>query len=142
LSYHLPRCTRSAVWCHTVESLSISTVLTLYFGRTVAACLHVLQAWSALLACMSCRLMMALTSPVLETCVCTLRTHRPSRMGRPAMPFFMFVAHGPQGTMGRVAAWSPPSREAGSGALHTGPEPRDMWQRRSPPRLGGRIQCC
>jgi hypothetical protein len=80
--------------------------------------------------------------------------------------FIMLVACSPQGTRGRVAAQSPLSKEAGSGAtghvalwslpsgygsvVHVAAlvpsllgrravEPLDMWQPRSPPQLGGRI---
>jgi hypothetical protein len=44
-----------------------STVLVLHCSRTVAGCLHILQARSALPARPSCGLMMTLTSGVLET---------------------------------------------------------------------------
>jgi hypothetical protein len=89
--------------------------------------------------------MMALTSHASETCVRALGTGGPYRTGKPASLFFMLVARSPQGTVGRVAAWSPPAGRQDlepqdtrrSGALPVGPEPQYTWRRRSPPRLGG-----
>jgi hypothetical protein len=46
-----------------------------------------------------------------------LGTCEPSCTGRPTSLFFMFEARGPQETAGRVVAWSPPCREAGSRAI-------------------------
>jgi hypothetical protein len=72
---------------------------------------------------------MALTSHVLETCVCTLRTHRPSRMGRLAMPFFYVCSSRPTGDHGargslepsqqRGRIWSPPHRSGAKGHVAT-----------------------
>jgi hypothetical protein len=143
-----------------------STRPALHYSCTVASCLHVLQALTTLPACTSCRRRMALTSGVLETYVRALGTCGPSCTVRPASLFFMLVTHSPQETIGHVAARSPPGREAGSGATghvaHRSPpsgsgatvhvvapepfssgkrvlEPRDTWQPRSPPWLGGRV---
>jgi hypothetical protein len=55
----------------------------------------------------SCRPMLALISGVLEMCVRTLGTHRPSCIGRPAWDLFMFVARGPQGAVGRATVHEP-----------------------------------
>jgi hypothetical protein len=60
--------------------------------------------------------MMALMLGAFEICVHVLRTRGLSRTGWHARLFFMLVAHGPQGTAGRMAAQCPPSREAGSEA--------------------------
>jgi hypothetical protein len=111
---------------------------------------------------------MALTSGSLETCLRVLGTGETLCTSRPTRLFFMLEAHGPHGTAGHVAAWSPPRWEVGSGAtryvvlwsLHSesgasghmaAPEPTlagrrvleplDMWQPRRPPQLGGWIQC-
>jgi hypothetical protein len=110
----LPRCTRSAAWRHAVGS-----------PGTIAACLHILQALTALPTRTSCRPMMALTSGALETCVRALGTYEPSCTGRPARLFLMFGACGQQGTVGRVVAQSLPHKEAESGvgghAVHQSP---------------------
>jgi hypothetical protein len=67
-SYHLPRCTRSTVWCCTVESLGTvavpdewSIVPTSHCSHTVDVCLHTLQVLTTLPVCTSCRRMMTLT---------------------------------------------------------------------------------
>jgi hypothetical protein len=94
--------------------------LALHCSCTVAAYLHVLQVLNVLHVYTSYRAMMALTLDVLKTCARALGTCEPSCMGRPARLFFTFEVPGPQGTTGRVAARSPPSREVGSGATgHT-----------------------
>jgi hypothetical protein len=136
---------------------------------TVAACPHVLQALNVMPVCTSCRSMTALTSGALETCTHTLGTCKPSYTGMSARLFFMLEVHSPQRAIGRVAAQSPPHREAGSRAAghaaHRSPpsgsrsmvhvvtsepfllgrrvlEPLDTWQPQSPPWLGGRVQYC
>jgi hypothetical protein len=86
------------------------TGLALHCSCTVAAYPHVLQAWTVLLVHTFYRLMVALMSYVLETCVRALGTHGPSRIGSPARLFFMTVACGPQGTTGCVVVRSPPCR--------------------------------
>jgi hypothetical protein len=93
-SFRLSCCTQSEVWCRTVESLDTiavpgewSTALVLHCSRTIAAYPYVLQAWFALPARTSCRLMMALMSSILEAGVHTLGTRRPSSTGRPARLF-------------------------------------------------------
>jgi hypothetical protein len=74
------------------------------FARLVdmdyAACPHVLQVHDG----PDVRRLRALTSGVSETCVRALRTCGPNRTDRPARLFFMYAAHKPQGTIGRVAA--------------------------------------
>jgi hypothetical protein len=55
---------------------------------------------------------MALTSGPFETCARALGTCMPSCIGRPARLLFMLEARGPPWIAGRVAAQSPPSREA------------------------------
>jgi hypothetical protein len=72
-----------------------SIVLALHYSCTVATCLHALQALTVLPAHTSCRLMMALMSDALKTCVRALRTCVPSYTGRPARLFFMLEAHSP-----------------------------------------------
>jgi hypothetical protein len=52
---------------------------------------------------------MAMTPAVLEICVCAFGTGEPDCVGRPARPFFMLEAHGPQRTVGHVAALEPTS---------------------------------
>jgi hypothetical protein len=104
----------------------------LYYSRTVAVCLHVLQALTVVPDHMSCMLMMALMSGAFETCTRTLGTGEPCCTGRPARLFFMLEVCDPQRTIGHMAAQSPPSRVAGSGVvgyaelrrLPVGPEPR------------------
>jgi hypothetical protein len=125
-------------------------VLALYYSRTVAVCLHVLQALTVVPAHMSCMLMMALMSGTFKTCTRTLGAGEPCCTGRPARFFFMLEARGPQRTIGHVTAQSPPSRVAGSGAvgyvelcrLPVGPEPRYTRRHRSPPWLRGGSQSC
>jgi hypothetical protein len=105
---------------------------------------------------------MALMSGDLETCAHALGTYEPSYTGMHVRLSFILEAHGPLGTAGRMAARSPPSREAGSGAaghaVHRSPpsgsgamvhvatpepfssgshvlEPLDTWKPRSPPWL-------
>jgi hypothetical protein len=106
------------MWCCAVESFSTvvvpgkwSVVPTLHCGRTVAACLHALQALTILHAHMSCMPMKALTSDTLKTCVCALETCVPdcTGIGMPARLFFMIEAHGPQGAVGHVVALEPTS---------------------------------
>jgi hypothetical protein len=72
----LPRCIRSAVWCHAVELLSTvavsdewSIVLALHCSHSVAAYPHAFQTLTTLPTHTPCRPMMALTSGFLETCV-------------------------------------------------------------------------
>jgi hypothetical protein len=101
------------------------------------------------LARTSCRPLMALTSDALEMCAHALGTGRSCCTGRLAWLFFMLEDHGPQGTVGHVAAQSPPRSEARSramghvaaGALLGRSEPQYLWQRRSPPYQGGGIWC-
>jgi hypothetical protein len=102
------------VWHRAVESFGTvvvpsewSIVLALNRSRTVAACLHVLHALTALPARTSCRPMMALMSGALETCARALGTCVSSCTGRPARLFFMLKARGPQGAVGYVAASEP-----------------------------------
>jgi hypothetical protein len=141
LSCCLPRCTRLAVWCRAVESLSTVAVLDewsimpmLYCSRIVAVCAYVLHALTMLFVRMSCRPMMALTSGALETSACVLGTCMPSCIGGPARLFYMLEACGPQGAVGHVAALEPTS------ARRRGLEPWGVWQYRSPPQLGGEVQ--
>jgi hypothetical protein len=70
-------------------------VLVLHYSRTVAACLHALQALTVLPTYMSCRPMMALMSDALEMCARALRTYVPSYTDRSARLFFMLrsMAH-------------------------------------------------
>jgi hypothetical protein len=93
-----------------------STMLAIHCSRIIATCPHVLQALSALPARTSRRLMIVLTSGILETYARAFRTRGSSRTGRPVRLFFMFEICGPQGTAACVAAQIPPSREAGSRA--------------------------
>jgi hypothetical protein len=83
-----------------------------YCSRTVAVCPHVLQALNMSPTRTSCRLMMAMTSIALETCVCGLETHKYSYLGMPSRFFFMLDARGPQGAVGHVTA-SEPSQQGG-----------------------------
>jgi hypothetical protein len=172
----LPHHTWSAAWCCAARSpgtiavpdeWSIGSML--HYSRTVAVCPHVLQALIALHARTSYRPMMDLTSGTLQTYTRALGTCKPSYTAMPIRLFFMFEARGPQGTIWRVTAQSPPSREAGyravgqaaqqsppSGSVATvhvaasepsltrrrDPEPLDTWQPRSPPWLGGRVRYC
>jgi hypothetical protein len=64
-------------------------------SHTIAACLHILEALTALLACMSCSPMMTLTSGAKGTCTCASGTCVPSCTGRPARLFFTLQARGP-----------------------------------------------
>jgi hypothetical protein len=98
----LPRCIRSAAWCHVVESPSTVVVpcewlkgSVRHCSYIVAACRHVLQALNAPSTHTSCEPMMALTSGVLETCMRALETRGPSCIDRPGRLFFVLVAHGP-----------------------------------------------
>jgi hypothetical protein len=120
----LPCHTRSAVWHRAVRSPGTvavpgkwSTGSTLHCSHTIAGCPYVLQALNVLRGRAPCRPMMALTSVALKICMRALGTCEPSYTSRSARLFFMFEAHGPQGTMRRVTAWSPPNREAGSRAV-------------------------
>jgi hypothetical protein len=61
--------------------------------------------------------MRALTSGALQTCARALGTCESGCIERPARLFFMFETRRPQGIVGRVAARSPPRREAGSKAV-------------------------
>jgi hypothetical protein len=147
------------VWSHAIESLGTiavpgkwSVVLALHCSRTIATCLHALQALSALPAHVSCRPMMALMLGALKTCVRALGTCVPSCIGRPARLFFIIKDCCPQGAMGDVQCRSPPqsgaevrshrtsgsaeahlSREAGSGVIGhvAAPEPT-LAERRGP----------
>jgi hypothetical protein len=119
-----PRRAQSVAWhCAVGSSGTIavpdewSTRPVLHCSCTVATSPHVLQALTVLSDRTSCRLMMALTSGVLETCTCVLGTRGPSRTGRPTRLFFMFVTHGTHGTARRMAAQSPPCMEAGTRAV-------------------------
>jgi hypothetical protein len=107
----LPHRTWSTAWHRPVGlPYEWSTRLALHCRYIVATCSHVLQAWTALPARTSCKIMMALMSCVLETCEHALGAGRPCRIGRHARPFLMLVAHGPQGTARHVAAQSPLNR--------------------------------
>jgi hypothetical protein len=68
-------------------------------SHTIAACLHILEALTALLACMSCSPMMTpmmtLTSGAKGTCTPASGTCMPSCTGRPARLFFTLQARGP-----------------------------------------------
>jgi hypothetical protein len=66
---------------------------------------------------MSRKLIMALTSSVLEINARALRTCEPTCTASPASLFFMIKARIPYEIAGRVAARSPPSREVGSRAV-------------------------
>jgi hypothetical protein len=119
----LPRRARLATWLHPVASPDTiavpcewSTGPVLQCSFIVAACLHVLQALNAQLARASCRLMMALTLGVLETCMHTLETREPSCIGRPTRPFSIYLRP--------VALW----------------ERRDAWQRRYSHWSGDRVR--
>jgi hypothetical protein len=59
---------------------------------------------------------MALTFSALETFAYALGIYEPRCTGMPVSLFFMFEARGQPGTVGCVAAQSPPNREAGSRA--------------------------
>jgi hypothetical protein len=59
---------------------------------------------------------------------------QPSRIGRPAKPFFISEAQGQQRATGRVAVPEPAL------VRRRDLESWDMWQRRSPPWLGGEAQ--
>jgi hypothetical protein len=61
--------------------------------------------------------MMALMLGTFETCACALVICEPIYKGWSASLFFMFEACGTHGATGRVARRSPPSREAGFGAV-------------------------
>jgi hypothetical protein len=61
--------------------------------------------------------MRTLTSGALQTCARALGTCESGCIERPARLFFMFETRRPQGIVGRVAARSPPRREAGSKAI-------------------------
>jgi hypothetical protein len=111
-----------------------SIVLALHCSRTVTTYLHALQALIALPARTSCRPMMALTSGALEMCARALGTCVSSCTGSPTRLFFMLESHGQQGAAGHMAAPEPTSAE------RRGPEPRDTWQRRSPPQRGGEVR--
>jgi hypothetical protein len=87
--------------------------------RIVAACPHVLQ------------VMMAQVSGVSKTCGRAVETRRPSRIVRPAKPFFISETHGPQRVVRHEAAPEP------TPVGRQDPEPWDTWQCRSPPWLGG-----
>jgi hypothetical protein len=112
------------VWRHVVESLVTvmvsgewSIVLTLYYSRIVATCLHALQALAALPARTSCKHMMTLILGDLETCMRALGTCVPSYTSRITRLFFMLEARGLQGAVGHVAAPEPTS------ARRRGPKP-------------------
>jgi hypothetical protein len=60
-----------------------------------------------------------------------LDTCEPSCVPGAASPFFILVVHNPLGGVGYVAAPELSSR---------GEEPGVMWQRRSPPRQGGKVR--
>jgi hypothetical protein len=171
----LPCHTRSVVWHRAIGShgtiaapVKWTTVLALHYSHTVATCPHVLQALTALPTRTSCRPMKALMPSALEMCASALGTCGPSCTSRPTRLFFLHEARGPQGTTGRVAARSPPSREAGSKAVghmvlrsppsgsgatvhmvvpepfslgRRVPEPLDTWQSWSPPQLRCRVRC-
>jgi hypothetical protein len=64
-------------------------------GINGAASPHILQA------------MMAQVSGTLGTCERTLETRVPSCIARPAKPFFILEAHGPQTATGHVAVPEP-----------------------------------
>jgi hypothetical protein len=98
----LPCRTRSVLWCHTIGSLGTvpvpcewSIVVALHYSCIVAACLHALQALTALPARTSCSPMMTLTSGVLKTCARALGTCGVSYTGRPARLLFILKAHDP-----------------------------------------------
>jgi hypothetical protein len=92
----LPHRAWSTAWPRHVGSpYEWSTGSALHCRHIVGTCPHVLQAWTALPARTSCKIMMALTSGVLETCKHALGAGGPCRTGRPARPFLMLVAHGP-----------------------------------------------
>jgi hypothetical protein len=110
-----------------------STALVLHYSSTIAACPHALQAWTALPAHTSCRLMMALALGALEMCARALGTCMPSCTGKPARHFLMLELHGPQGTVRHMAAREPTS------AGRRGLEPEDTWQYQSPPQPGGEV---
>jgi hypothetical protein len=85
-------------------------VLTLHCSRTVAACLHALQALTVLPArTSSYKLMMTLMSDVLEMFMRALRTCMPSYTDKTVRLFFMFEMCGPQGVTGHVVAPEPTS---------------------------------
>jgi hypothetical protein len=85
-------------------------VLVMHYSLTVAACMHVLQALTMVLVCMSCRPLMALSSGALETCPRALGTGEPYPTGRPARIFYMLEAVGSQETIGHEVAAPKPSQ--------------------------------
>jgi hypothetical protein len=106
----MPHCTQSVVWRCAVESLATvavaaewSIVLALHYSHTIATCLHIMQALTALPARTSCRRIMALMSGALEMCARALGTCMSSFTGRTVRLFFMLEARGPQGVVGHVA---------------------------------------
>jgi hypothetical protein len=136
-SCRMLRCTRSTVCHRAVEPLVTVTVadrwsivLMMHYSRTVAACLYALQALTVLPARISCRLMMALMSDALKTCVRALGTYVPSCTCKSAKLFFMLESCDPQRATWYVAAPEPTS------ARRWVPEPQTTWQRRSPPQPG------
>jgi hypothetical protein len=88
-------CCRVAWHCSVTGEWSI--VLVLHYSRTVATCLHILQASTALM------------SAALLTCARALEICVPSCIGRSARLFFMLETHGPQGAVGHVAVPKPTS---------------------------------
>jgi hypothetical protein len=139
-------------------------MLVLYCSRIVAVCLHALQTLTALPAhtsCMPCQARvrwkhacLAAQAGVLGFSLClrpaaqreppdTWQRWSPSPLGgevRSHMTRGSVGAHlsreARSGAVGHVAAPEPTSAE------RRGLEPEDTWQHRSPPQLGGEVQCC
>jgi hypothetical protein len=93
-----------------------SIVLPLHYSCTVAACPHALQALTTLPVCMSCKPIMALMAGALETCT---RMH---------------WKHACQAAQAGLLGFSLCLRPV----AHR--KPQDMWQRRSSPQQGGKVQ--
>jgi hypothetical protein len=94
-----------------------SAALVLHCSRTIASCPHVSQVLTTPPARTSCIPTMALTSDTLEICARALGISEPYCMGRHVRLLFTLMARDPQRVAGRVAARSPPHREARSGAI-------------------------